>query len=101
MIPAGLSQRNILFPDPQPVTFSKSGSSEGIQDTTMPVSPKINKTVLIFISRVFWLRDQNKTSLRRFADFFYKQDETGVNRLKKVFDFGFPLFQINFNNVLE
>jgi hypothetical protein len=85
MIPVGLSQWNILFPDPQPVTFSKSESSEGIQDTTMPVSPKINKTILIFISRIFWLRDQNETSLRRFTNFFDEQDETGGEPIKKGF----------------
>lgn len=84
MIPVGLSQRNILFPDP------------------MPASAKINKTVLIFITRVFWLRDQNKTSLTGFTNFFDEQDKTGGEPINKRFlDFGFSLFQINFNNVLE
>ena len=68
----------------------------------MPVSPRINKIVLIFMTAVLWLQDQNKTSLKRIANFFDEQDKTrGELNIIVVFKFGFNLIQTNFIKVLE
>jgi len=54
------------------------------------------------MTAVLWLQDQNKTSLKRIANFFDEQDKIrGELNIIVVFKFGFNLIQTNFIKVLE